>query len=157
MKRITVSKRARTSLRAQLIVSLVFFGPRIYLLGPGPQTSGTIRDLRVHESPRFIPRDVPTTLWIQKCFWRYPSVFPPLRPAEKNIKHPRPAVVNDVVTPEGTRYSKLFFDAASKGVVINVPYEYSFTTEGVQQAQINLPRGKSTGRLAILVVKHKET
>ena len=82
---------------------------------------------------------------------------PPLRPAEKDIKHPRPAVVNDVVTPEGTRYSKLFFDAASKGAVINVPHEYSFTTEGVQQAQINLPRGKSTGRLAILVVKHKET
>jgi len=72
---------------------------------------------------------------------------------EKNIRLLRPSVMNYMVTPEeGTHYSKLFFDVVSKGVVkINIFHEYSFTAEGVQQAQTDLPRGKSTGKLIIKI------
>jgi len=79
--------------------------------------------------------------------------FSPLKLMEKNIKFIRPAVFNYMATPEeGTHYSKLFFDAVSKGVVkINIFHEYPFTAEGVQQAQTDLPRGKSTGKLIIKI------
>ena len=61
--------------------------------------------------------------------------------------------MNYMVTPkEGTHYSKLFFDLVSKGTVkINIFDEYPFTAEGVQQAQTDLPRGKSTGKLIIKI------
>ena len=54
-----------------------------------------------------------------------------------------------MATPEeGTHYSKLFFDLVGKGIVkINIFHEYPFTAEGVQQAQTDLARGKSTGKL----------
>jgi len=79
--------------------------------------------------------------------------FSPLKLAEKNIKLLRPVVMNYMVTPEeGTHYSKLFFDAVSKGIVkINIFHEYPFTAEGVQQAQTDLPRGKSTGKLIVKI------
>jgi len=72
---------------------------------------------------------------------------------EKNVKLLRPVVMNYMVTPEeGTHYSKLFFDVVSKGIVkINIFDEYPFTAEGVQQAQTDLPRGKSTGKLIIKI------
>lgn len=73
--------------------------------------------------------------------------------AEKNIKLLRPTVMNYMATPEeGTHYSKLFFDVVSKGIVkINIFHEYPFTAEGVRQAQTDLPRGKSTGKLIIKI------
>ena len=79
--------------------------------------------------------------------------FSPLKLGEKNIKLLRPVVWNYLATPEeGTYYSKLFFDVVSKGVVkINVFHEYPFTAEGVRQAQTDLPRGKSTGKLVIKI------
>jgi NADPH2:quinone reductase len=72
---------------------------------------------------------------------------------EKNIKLLRPTVLSYMVTPEeGTHYSKLFFDVVDKGVVkINIFHEYPFTAEGVRQAQTDLPRGKSTGKLIIRI------
>jgi len=73
--------------------------------------------------------------------------FSPLRFSEKNIKLLRPIVMNYVVTPEeGTHYPKLF-DTVSKGIL----HEYPFTAEGVQQAQTDLPRRKSTGRLIVKI------
>jgi len=79
--------------------------------------------------------------------------FSPLKLAEKNIKLLRPVVMNYMVTPEeGTHYSKLFFDVVGKGTVkINIFHEYPFTAEGVQKAQTDLPRGKSTGKLIIKI------
>ena len=79
--------------------------------------------------------------------------FSPLKLGEKNIKLLRPVVMNYMVTPEeGTHYSKLFFDVVSKGIVkINIFHEYPFTAEGVQQAQTDLPRGKSTGKLIVKI------
>ena len=72
---------------------------------------------------------------------------------EKNIKLLRPTVLSYMVTPEeGTHYSNLFFDVVGKGVVkINIFHEYPFTAEGVRQAQADLPRGKSTGKLIIRI------
>ena len=72
---------------------------------------------------------------------------------EKNIKLLRPTQSNYIFTPEeGTHYSKLFFDAVGKGVIkINIFHEYPFTAEGVRQAQTDLPRGKSTGKLIIKI------
>ena len=79
--------------------------------------------------------------------------FSPLKLGEKNIKLVRPVMGNYLATPEeGTHYSKLFFDAVSKGVVkINIFHEYAFTAEDVRQAQTDLPRGKSTGKLIIKI------
>ena len=79
--------------------------------------------------------------------------FSPLKLMEKNIKFARPAVFNYMVTPEeGTHYSKLYFDVLSKGIIkINIFHEYPFSAEGVQQAQADLPRGKSTGKLIIKI------
>ena len=72
---------------------------------------------------------------------------------EKNIKLLRPTVSNYMATPEeGTQYSTLFFDVVSKGIVkINIFHEYPFTAAGVQQAQTDLPGGKSTGKLIIKI------
>jgi NADPH2:quinone reductase len=72
---------------------------------------------------------------------------------EKNVKLLRPTVSNYMVTPEeGTHYSTLFFDVVSKGIVkINIFHEYPFTAEGVREAQTDLPRGKSTGKLIIKI------
>ena len=72
---------------------------------------------------------------------------------EKNLKLVSPSMLNYLVTPEeGTHYSKLFFDALSKGIVkVNIFHEYPFTAEGVQQAQTALPSGKSTGKLIIKI------
>lgn len=79
--------------------------------------------------------------------------FSPLKLMEKNIKFIRPAVFNYMTTPEeGTFYSKLFFDVVSKGIIkINIFHEYPFTAEGAQQAQTDLPRGKSTGKLILKI------
>lgn len=79
--------------------------------------------------------------------------FSPLKLMEKNLKLIRPVVTNYMVTPEeGTHYSKLFFDVVGKGVVkINIFHEYPFTAEGVRQAQTDLPRGKSTGKLILKI------
>jgi NADPH2:quinone reductase len=79
--------------------------------------------------------------------------FPVFKLTEKNIKFLRPTVLSYMVTPEeGTHYSKLFFDVVGKGVVkINIFHEYPFTAEGVRQAQTDLPRGKSTGKLIIRI------
>ena len=79
--------------------------------------------------------------------------FSPLKLADKNLKITRPIVTNYMVTPEeGSHYSKLFFEAVSKGIVkINIFHEYPFTAEGVQQAQGDLPRGKSTGKLILKI------
>lgn len=73
--------------------------------------------------------------------------------ADKNIRLLRPTVMNYMVTPEeGTYYSKLFFDVVGKGIVkINIFHEYPFSAEGVQQAQTDLPRGKSTGKLIVKI------
>lgn len=72
---------------------------------------------------------------------------------DKNIKLASPSVQNYLVTPEeGTRYSRLFFDVVSKGIVkIYVSEEYPFSAEGVQQAQTDLTRGKSAGKLVIKI------
>ena len=72
---------------------------------------------------------------------------------EKNLKLLRPAVFNYMITPEeGTHYSKLFLDVVGKGIVkINIFHEYPFSAEGVQQAQTDLPRGKSTGKLIVKI------
>ena len=73
--------------------------------------------------------------------------------SEKNVKLLRPIQGNYMVTPEeGTHYSKLFFDIVGKGIVrINIFHEYPFTAEGVRQAQTDLARGKSTGKLIIRI------
>jgi len=73
--------------------------------------------------------------------------------ADKNIRLLRPVVMNYMVTPEeGTHYSKLFFNVVSQGIVkINIFHEYPFTAEGTRQAQTDLPRGKSTGKLIIKI------
>ena len=79
--------------------------------------------------------------------------FSPLKLMEKNLKLLRPAVFNYMITPEeGTHYSKLFLDVVGKGIVkINIFHEYPFSAEGVQQAQTDLPRGKSTGKLIVKI------
>ena len=79
--------------------------------------------------------------------------FPPLKLTEKNLKFLRPAVYNYMVTPEeGSHYSKLFSDVVSKGVLkINIFREYPFTAEGVREAQTELPRGKTTGKLILKI------
>jgi len=72
----------------------------------------------------------------------------PGRFAGKNIKLLRPGAMNYMVTPEeGAHNSILFFDAVSKGTL----YEYPFIAEGVQQAQADLPHGKSTGKLIVRI------
>lgn len=73
--------------------------------------------------------------------------------SEKNIRLMRPQVMNYMVTPEeGTYYSKFFFDVVDKAIVkIHIFHEYPFTAEGVRQAQTDLPRGKSTGKLIIKI------
>ena len=72
---------------------------------------------------------------------------------EKNVRLLRPVVMNYIVTPEeGTHYSNLFFDVVSKGTVkVNIFHEYPFSAEGVRQAQTDLRRGKSTGKLIVKV------
>ena len=72
---------------------------------------------------------------------------------EKNIRLLRPIVMNYMVTPEeGSHYSKLFFDVVGKGTVkVNIFHEYPFSCEGVRQAQTDLPRGKSTGKLIVKI------
>lgn len=79
--------------------------------------------------------------------------FSLLKLTEKNVKLLRPIVMNYMVTPEeGTRYSKLFFDVVGKGAVkINIFHEYPFSAEGVRQAQTDLHRGKSTGKLIVKI------
>lgn len=79
--------------------------------------------------------------------------FAPLKLMEKNIKFMRPAVFNYLVTPEeGSHYSKLFFDLVSKGVLkFNIFREYPFTAEGEREAQTELPRGKTTGKLILKI------
>lgn len=79
--------------------------------------------------------------------------FSLLKLTEKNVKLLRPIVMNYMVTPEeGTRYSKLFFDVVGKGTVkINIFHEYPFSAEGVRQAQTDLHRGKSTGKLIVKI------
>lgn len=79
--------------------------------------------------------------------------FPLFKLTEKNIKLLRPSMMNYLATPEeGTHYSKLFFEVVGQGILkINVFHEYPFTAEGVQQAQTDLPGGKSTGKLIIRI------
>ena len=79
--------------------------------------------------------------------------FSILKLTEKNIKLLRPIVMNYMVTPEeGTHYSKLFFEVVGKGIVkINIFHEYPFSAEAVRQAQTDLHRGKSTGKLIVKI------
>lgn len=81
------------------------------------------------------------------------SPFSILKLAEKNIRLLRPVVMNYMVTPEeGGHYSRLFFEAVGKGdVKINIFHEYPFSAEGVQKAQTDLHRGKSTGKLIVKI------
>jgi len=70
--------------------------------------------------------------------------FLPLRFTDKMIKLRRPAATDYIIIPEGTHYSKLFFDAVSNAIVkVDILHEYPFTAEGVRQTQIDPPRGKS--------------
>jgi len=79
--------------------------------------------------------------------------FPPHKLTEKNIKLLRPTMGNYLFTPEeGTHYSNLFFKVMRSGTVkINIFHEYPFTAEGVRQAQTDLPKGISTGKLIIKI------
>jgi len=79
--------------------------------------------------------------------------FSLLKLGEKNIRLLRPVVMNYMVTPEESgHYSKLFFEVVRKGVVkINIFHEYPFSAEGVRQAQTDLHRGKSTGKLIVKI------
>lgn len=60
---------------------------------------------------------------------------------------------NYVVTAEeGLYYGKFFFDLVEKGVLrANIFKEYPFTAEDVQQAQIDLTSGTTTGKLLVKI------
>jgi len=60
---------------------------------------------------------------------------------------------NYVVTAEeGLHYGKIFFDLVEKDVLrANIFKEYPFTAEGVQQAQIDLTSGTTTGKLLVKI------
>ena len=122
-----------------------------------------------------IPRFIPSRVYRPLVFFRFDSNFiilkkkgtlvaignasgdiPPFsisKLTDKNITLIRPSLLCYMSTPEeGTHYSRLFFDALSKGVLkVNVFHEYPFTAEGVQQAQTDLVGGKSAGKLIIKI------
>ncbi len=60
---------------------------------------------------------------------------------------------NYVVTAEeGLHYGKILFDLVAKDILrANIFKEYPFTAEGVQQAQIDLTGGKTTGKLLVKI------
>ncbi|KAG6849391.1 hypothetical protein H0H93_008837 [Arthromyces matolae] len=79
--------------------------------------------------------------------------FTPLRLVEKNVKLLRPTMSNYTYTAEEAQhYGERLFNAISNGSLrINVYKEYPFTTQGVQQAHIDLVGGKTTGKLIVKI------
>ncbi|KAI0035144.1 NAD-P-binding protein [Vararia minispora EC-137] len=72
---------------------------------------------------------------------------------EKNVKLLRPTAGNWVVTLEEKNYygNELFRLVSTGELKINIYGEYSFTADGVRQAQLDLVGGKTTGKLLIKV------
>jgi len=60
-------------------------------------------------------------------------------------------VVNYLVTPEEIEhYGQYTLGLLASGVIkVNIWKEYPFTAEGVKEAQTDLVKGKSTGKLLI--------
>jgi len=84
------------------------------------------------------------------------GVVPPfsiMRLMEKNLKLLRASSNHYLVLPEeGRVFSTELFDLIAKGLVkIKVYKEYSFTAEGVKEAQLDLTGGKTVGKLVIKV------